>query len=84
MTKKLLPTQAFRKLAAMYADMQDAYVRHAQALGLTCDNCPDNCCTSYFQHHTRIEWAYLLQGLSELPPERRAAFSTSLSSQEAK
>ena len=74
MTKKLLPAQAFRKLAALYADMQDAYVRHAQALGLTCDNCPDNCCTSYFQHHTRIEWAYLLQGLSELPPERRAEY----------
>ena len=74
MTKKLLPAQAFRKLAARYADMQDAYVRHAQALGLTCDNCPDNCCTSYFQHHTRIEWAYLLQGLSELTPERRAEY----------
>jgi hypothetical protein len=54
--------------------MQDAYARHAQALGLTCDNCPDNCCTSYFQHHTRIEWAYLLQGLSELPPERRTEY----------
>ena len=74
MTKKLLPSQAFRKLAALYADMQDAYARHAQALGLTCDNCPDNCCTSYFQHHTRIEWAYLLQGLSELPPERRTEY----------
>jgi hypothetical protein len=73
-TKKLLPAQAFRKLAALYADMQDAYVRHAGALALTCDNCPDNCCTSYFQHHTRIEWAYLLQGLSELPPERRAEY----------
>jgi hypothetical protein len=73
-TKKLLPAQAFRKLAALYADMQDAYARHAQALGLTCDNCPDNCCTSYFQHHTRIEWAYLLQGLSELPPERRTEY----------
>lgn len=74
MTKKLLPAQAFRKLAALYADMQDAYARHAQSLGLTCDNCPDNCCTSYFQHHTRIEWAYLLQGLAELPPARRAAY----------
>lgn len=74
MTKKLLPAQAFRKLAALYADMQDAYVRNAQALGLTCDNCPDNCCTSYFQHHTRIEWVFLLQGLSELPAERRAEY----------
>ncbi len=74
MTKKLLPAQAFRKLAALYADMQNSYVGHAQALGLTCDNCPDNCCTSYFQHHTRIEWAYLLQGLGELPAARRAEY----------
>lgn len=74
MTKKLLPAQAFRKLAALYADMQDAYVRYAQALGLTCENCADNCCTSYFQHHTRIEWAYLLQGLAGLPAARRADY----------
>jgi Fe-S-cluster containining protein len=73
-TKKLLPAQAFRKLAALYADMQERYAIHAQSLGLTCENCTDNCCTSYFQHHTRVEWAYLLQGLSELPPERRAAY----------
>ena len=74
MTKKLLPAQAFRKLAALYADMQDSYAQNARAMGLTCDNCPDNCCTSYFQHHTRIEWAYLLQGLKELPAERRAEY----------
>jgi hypothetical protein len=73
-TKKLLPTQAFRKLAVLYADMQERYTAQAQALGLTCENCTDNCCTSYFQHHTRIEWAYLLQGLSELPVERRTAY----------
>ena len=74
MTKKLLPAQAFRKLAALYADMQDQYAAHARALGLTCADCEHNCCTSYFQHHTRIEWAYLLHGLQELPAERRAAY----------
>lgn len=74
MSKKILPAQAFRKLAALYADMQSAYAEHAGALGLTCENCTDNCCTSYFQHHTRIEWAYLLQGLAELPAERRAEY----------
>lgn len=67
MSKKLLPAQAFRKLAALYAEMQDAYSAHAQAMGLTCDRCEDNCCTSYFQHHTRIEWAYLLRGLGGCP-----------------
>jgi len=72
--KKLLPAQAFRKLAVLYADMQSRYAEHAQALGLSCDGCPQNCCTSFFQHHTRIEWAYLLHGLSELPTERRAVY----------
>lgn len=69
MSKKILPVQAFRKLAALYADMQEAYSAHAEAMGLTCDNCENNCCTSYFQHHTRIEWAYLLHGLASLPED---------------
>ncbi|MBE1426005.1 hypothetical protein H4684_002664 [Desulfomicrobium macestii] len=74
MIKKILPAQAFRKLAALYADMQTSYSAHAQTLGLSCDGCPQNCCTSFFQHHTRIEWAYLLQGLQELPADRRAVY----------
>lgn len=71
MTKKILPAQVFRKLAALYDDMQSSYATHAQALGLTCDGCTDNCCTSYFQHHTHIEWAYLIRGLRALPEDRR-------------
>ena len=76
MSKKLLPAQAFRKLAALYAEMQAAYAAHAQAMELTCDRCEDNCCTSYFQHHTRIEWAYLLRGLAELPENVRHSYQT--------
>jgi hypothetical protein len=72
--KKILPAQAYRKLASLYADMQSSYSAHAQALGLSCDGCPQNCCTSFFQHHTRIEWAYLLHGLGELPQGRRAVY----------
>jgi hypothetical protein len=72
--KKILPAQAYRKLASLYADMQNSYSAHAQALGLSCDGCPQNCCTSFFQHHTRIEWAYLLHGLGELPSDRRAVY----------
>lgn len=74
MIKKILPAQAYRKLASLYADMQSSYSVHAQALGLSCDGCPQNCCTSFFQHHTRIEWAYLLHGLGELPSDRRAVY----------
>jgi hypothetical protein len=43
-------------------------------LGLSCSGCPDNCCTSYFQHHTYVEWAYLWQGLRKLEQARREAF----------
>lgn len=74
MSKKILPAQAFRKLAVLYTDMQAQYAAHAQAMGLTCDGCPQNCCTSYFQHHTRIEWAYLLHGLAILPTDRRTEY----------
>lgn len=72
--KKLLPSQAFRKLASLYDDMQTQYQAHSASLGLTCDGCAENCCTSYFQHHTRIEWAYLLQGLAELPEAVRQEY----------
>lgn len=72
--KKLLPSQAFRKLAALYADMQTLYQSYSQHLGLHCDGCVQNCCTSYFQHHTRIEWAYLFQGLNALSADLRQEF----------
>lgn len=73
--KKILPAQAFRKLAHLYTEMQDLYQRHATALGLTCDGCTQNCCTSYFQHHTYIEWAYLIHGLHTLPEAERALYT---------
>ncbi len=72
--KKLLPAQAFRKLASLYDDMQNQYQAHGASLGLTCEGCAQNCCTSYFQHHTRIEWAYLHHGLAELPTAARQEY----------
>lgn len=72
--KKILPAQAFRKLATLYTAMQDQYQDYSQRLGLDCDGCTQNCCTSYFQHHTRIEWAYLFQGLATLPQDLHQKF----------
>ncbi len=60
----------FRKLAILYDRMQAEYAAASAALGLTCQDCDRNCCLSHFQHHTYVEWAYLWQGLKELPPER--------------
>jgi len=63
-----------RKLTGLYADMDAAYVAAAQAAGLSCAGCAENCCTSYFQHHTHVEWLYLLEGLRTLPEARRADY----------
>ncbi len=64
----------FRKLKALYGRMDAAYDQAARGLGLSCQGCGDNCCTSFFQHHTYVEWAYLWQGLRKLEDERRETF----------
>jgi hypothetical protein len=54
------------QVAALYRDMEAAYDQTAHALNFSCRGCPDNCCDSYFLHHTYTEWAYLWQGLRTL------------------
>ncbi len=71
---KTTPQAVFRKLAALYERMGRAYETSAQSIGLSCAGCPDNCCTSFFQHHTYVEWAYLWKGLEALPEDRRADY----------
>ncbi len=65
---------ALGKLAALYADMDAAYASAAASAGLSCAGCAENCCVSYFQHHTHVEWLYLHKGLAGLPEEKRAAY----------
>ena len=57
-------------MEAIYTAMANGYETVATAIGLTCDNCPDNCCDSYFLHYTYCEWAYLWQGLQQLDSAR--------------
>lgn len=71
---KMSPKATFRKLAALYKRMGAAYADAAAQVGLSCADCEDNCCTSYFQHHTYAEWAYLWQGMAALPADRRADY----------
>ena len=66
----ILPPRLADELRILYEDMEKAYDGVAGQLGHTCDGCPDNCCDSYFLHHTYIEWAYLWRGLSALPEDR--------------
>ena len=70
MSFALSPTLSAR-IADLYRRMERAYDIVAQQLDFTCDGCPDNCCDSYFQHHTYLEWAYLWEGLSAMPEARR-------------
>lgn len=65
-----LPPELAREMEAIYTAMANGYETVATAIGLTCDNCPDNCCDSYFLHYTYCEWAYLWQGLYQLDPAR--------------
>ena len=65
----------FQALADLYGRMVAAYAAVAEPLGFTCAHCPRNCCTSHFQHHTYLEWAYLWQGLRELPEDRRRLYA---------
>jgi len=71
--KKLTPKAAFRKLAAIYDKMVDRYNEVAGPIDMKCDGCNDNCCLSFFQHHTYVEWAYMWEGLKLLPTEQLEA-----------
>ncbi len=64
----------FEELKRLYEEMERAYAKVAGEIGLSCTGCEHNCCTSYFQHHTHIEWAYLWRGLKGLEPEKRERF----------
>ena len=66
-----MDNQALQKLTELYSEMQEAYDKVALLLDFSCDGCPDNCCDSYFQHYTYIEWAYLMEGFDALPEDER-------------
>lgn len=70
MKEVVLSEKMVVELGDIYEKLQEEYGRVAQALEFSCDGCPDNCCDSYFLHHTYAEWAYLWQGLNQLKPER--------------
>jgi hypothetical protein len=65
-----LSPEVTKEITAIYQAMQEGYDQISGEVGLTCEGCPDNCCDSYFLHHTYSEWAYLWQGLHQLDPEK--------------
>ena len=76
MEDSILQPELAAKIAELYSRMEQVYDLVAQQLDFTCQGCPDNCCDSYFLHHTYAEWGYLWVGLLELEPEKRAAMES--------
>ncbi|WP_446011139.1 hypothetical protein [Candidatus Electrothrix sp.] len=66
-----LSPELTKEITSIYQTLQEEYDKVAGEIGLTCKGCPDNCCDSYFLHHTYSEWAYLWQGLNLLDQETR-------------
>jgi len=63
------------QVADLYRDMETAYDRTAEKLAFSCSECPDNCCDSFFLHHTYTEWAYLWHGLKTLDDKQLQAIT---------
>ncbi len=68
-----MPPDLALKMTLLYRRMEKAYEVVARQLDFSCADCPDNCCDSYFLHHTLIEWVRLWQGLRELAPDQLEA-----------
>lgn len=71
MKEVVLSESLNRRVEAVYKEMELAYDKVAAQLNFSCDGCPDNCCDSYFLHHTYLEWAYLWHGFKQLPEDRQ-------------
>jgi hypothetical protein len=66
-----LPEGLLRQLQSIYEKLEQDYSKAARELEFTCTGCPDNCCDSYFLHHTYAEWAFLWLGFRELDPVKQ-------------
>ncbi|RPH42743.1 MAG: hypothetical protein EHM86_02140 [Desulfobulbaceae bacterium] len=71
MTEVCLPDVLIRELEDIYQGLETEYDALAYQLSFSCMGCPDNCCDSYFLHHTYAEWAYLWLGFRQLNPEKQ-------------
>ncbi|MGB3210789.1 MAG: AmmeMemoRadiSam system protein A [Desulforhopalus sp.] len=73
MKEVVLSEHQLRELEDIYDKLQQEYERVAGELNFSCTGCPDNCCDSYFLHHTYAEWAHLWEGIRKLEPTRQQA-----------
>lgn len=71
MKELILSEQMVKELEDIYEKLQQEYEKVAGELNFSCSGCPDNCCDSYFLHHTYAEWAHLWLGFRQLDPKRQ-------------
>ena len=71
MKEVALPEKSLQQLQEIYEALGRDYDNVARQLHFSCVGCPDNCCDSYFLHHTYAEWAYLWLGFNELDPVKQ-------------
>ncbi len=76
MTELMIPNVLILELQEIYQGMEKDYDRVARQLSFGCSGCPDNCCDSYFLHHTYAEWAYLWLGFRQLAPVKQQEILT--------
>lgn len=69
--KSVMNVDLAERLALLYRQMEEAYERAAEKLSFGCMGCPDNCCDSYFLHHTYLEWTYLWAGMEQFTKEKK-------------
>lgn len=61
-----------KKLAEIYAAMDQKYTDAAGHYGFSCTGCDDNCCLTRFYHHTLLEYLYILKGFRRLESKKQA------------
>ncbi len=71
MREVVLPEELVSQLQEIYQQLEEDYDRIAKEIDFSCASCPDNCCDSYFLHHTYAEWAYLWLGFSLLEKKQQ-------------
>ncbi len=59
------------ELETIYDLLQQGYEKVAETLNFSCEGCSDNCCDSWFKHHTLVEWLYFREGFEALSIERQ-------------
>ncbi len=72
MKEVVLPENVLSELEDIYDRLQQQYSDVALDLDFSCAGCSDNCCDSYFLHHTYAEWAHLWLGFMQLDPEKQS------------